>query len=376
MAEYYVDLKTQVSTVRGELTTYEWKPNIRPEVNGRDVTIRWGPFPFYNNVESLEATGFPTALSLTDTVIVLPDKFAFGAIANFVLTAVTKAGSRQSFSSSYHAGVLHEMPSVLPRVYNAKEDLYYGYLNIMYSTPSIIVMDANLNEIHREDTHMTLVASANGEYLVAVVDGSIYRLEPRTLQRTLIVSTGSTFMADLQVSNNGLVGCNVAGVFKVFDANSGTEIFSPAGSPSAVLSASGNYIGIRNSNQIYRYDGTSFVQSGTLPANSATFIFDLNDNILAMKNSSGSNYQLNVYDASTLAVIRTIAEESEYVERAVVDPGSGIITYGRSSSSIYNPADGKSVQVGPYLTFTFNGIVFAQTDLYGPFFSIHSSEFF
>lgn len=371
--EYYVSVQSVISTVTGQAKTYEWKPEMQSEVKNQQVTLRWRKFPYATNIDKFTMTthtGYPIDLPIGDTVITIPDKVEFGDFKTARLSVTPKSGANIAFESVFYVGKLHEPPVVIPRVYNAQAKLYYGYDWPSFGSVSVRVMDVDLNEVHREYSSLSIASSPNGQHLIGMLNGAFYKLDPSTLDRTLILDRGTPSVSDFSVADNGLLSFYEGGIFKVYEPTSGLVKFSAAAFQRGKLSTSGNSVMVSD-RKVYRYNAGAFTLTGTLPADVDPLAYDLNDKIIG---TTGT--QTNLYDDQTCTLIKSLNMGTGNVHSVVVDPVSGTYTYVlQGIYHIYQPAEDRYILSTSSLPVTLNDHTFG-VGFQGSVFSIQTEELF
>ncbi|MEJ7644917.1 MAG: hypothetical protein WKF87_10000 [Chryseolinea sp.] len=333
---YAVATNTTFTSVNGQFRYYEWKPNIRFQVSNFLATMRWGKFPFYNNIEKFRINSdsdFPKELMLEDTVITLANRLNFGYAQNFRLTAITKDGVEIPFTSEYFAGERINRLASFPREYNKLSKVYYGY-----EGASTVVMDINLNVIHYEYPMVFVHPSSSGEYVIGLYEGAFHKLDPLTLERTFLFQTGQLVVERTIVANNGLISFFLGGSTHLVINSTGIQIFSEPSGVAGELSPSGKYLISGYGRKVYRYDAGTFVLVGSLPTTVTVAGFDQNDNIICM----GTDNQSVLYKAEPISMIMPLNLGSGMPLSVSIDPVSFKVNFSRESAYyFYDPVQDK-----------------------------------
>ncbi|HEX6224572.1 MAG TPA: hypothetical protein VFZ52_09190, partial [Chryseolinea sp.] len=326
--KYAVHITTHLQTTFGTPTEFWWKPTFTTNVDEKgNATIRWHKTPFYLSTKKyiIEAE-FPIKFEspITDTVYLVPDPLRFAILNDFKVTMVSDNSNRsQTFLHQYYLGTRYELPTVRPLLYHAQEKLYYGRNGTL-----TVVMDENLNVIHQKEEKFLFQTSISSSYFVTLSDNNFYNVDPYTLEKTLLMETGHTYVGgNYVIAENGLIGFPCWKGFRVMDSHTGQEKFAaiPNNPPYYKLSTSGKYL-IGNNKAVYRYDGNAFAYEGTMPASfdpNYTFIFNSKDNIVGTHvDPASGRTQIIEYDITTRTAISTIETMKDSPENLSLDPVS------------------------------------------------------
>jgi hypothetical protein len=244
-------------------------------------------------------------------------------------------------------------------VYHAQEKLYYGRDGNL-----TVVMDENQKVIHQKVENFLFQTSFSSSYFVTMSANNFYNVDPYTLEKTLLLETGHTYVGgNYVIAENGLIGFPCWKGFRVMDTHTGQEKFAaiPNNPPYYKLSPSGKYL-ISNNKAVYRYDGNAFVYEGAMPASfnpNYPFIFNSKDNIVATYVAPASDRtQIITYDITTRTAISTIETIKYYPENLYLDPVSKKILI---DSFLLDEETQKITNLGGYNGLSIlNGKLFAE----------------
>lgn len=370
--EYTIIANTHMGRTWGNPLLYNWDPEITITIEEGFATARWKQTPFYNNTSKYILTGtglMYTEASLTDTVYAIPYPVSFGGASVFNVKLVSQSEwYSQTISKEYYIGDRYYWPVVIPRLYNSKEKLYYGleYMN----GGRTVVMDEDLNMEFAENGLYWSAISSNGEYFVSHINNDFYFTDPHTLVNTLALETGEEYVGDFVIADNGLIGFHCAAGYRVVDIMTGDVKFSLNGSLShaARLSPLGNVV-IDRQNNIYRYTGSTFDLTETIPLSySANMVFVDEDIILI----TDYNYQEEVtylveYNINTLTEISRTNMGAESIQSMQFDPVSKKILLDKSIwYYMYDPETKQTHMLTTNFMTFLNGNLFAA-DSYSVF---------
>ena len=363
---YTVDITTHLQATFGKLREYWWKPKFTTEVDNKgNATIRWRKPPFYNNIQKciIEPDGpIKIELPLTDTVYVVPQPLLFAYLHDFKLSLISAHPDRsQTFLHEYYFGTRYFLPAVIPMLYHSQEKLYYGR-----NSDRIVIMDENLGVMQEIPGYLHYQTSFNSTYFVSMRDNNFYNVDPHTLQETRILESGNTGVTDFVIADNGLIAFSCWEGFRVVDTQNGVEKFAAIPNSPAyyTLSPSGIYL-ITNNKTIYRYNGTSFISQGVMPAGfepEQRFTFAANDDIIGTFDPpAGGPTYIMAYDITTRTLKYSVEVAEEGVERLVLDPISKKILVDLwDSNYLFDPETQKLTFLGRNYTTLHNGKLFAQ----------------
>jgi hypothetical protein len=317
------------------------------------------PLYYAHSTGYLVSPGIGSTFStvLSDTSFAPPDRAYFGTVYNFDLTIQSDVTTRSAkFTKQYFVGAQKFFPSVVPFLYNAKENLYYGR-----NSNGPVVMDEELNVLTATYAPALLKISPNGEYFITIRNSGFYSTDPITLETSLLFEVPSVSGGNQVVANNGLIGFQTSSGYRVVDLNSGQEKYADNSTTYQNLSPTGDYL-IRF-RDVLHYDGTSFVLEGTLPADfGLSYVFREDNDLISTYGNQATG--LAEFDIET-RTMTTLGEVGTYTEPLQYDPVSGkILVLQGSWYRVFNPATGKTDLVSPWFSSMFNGRFFAQEGNY------------
>jgi len=313
---------------------YNWSPKFTVAINDDIATVKWSKPLFYLNTKkvTIVAPGIRFETAISDTTYISSEKLSFGPGYGIALKFYS---NREDQSTTYNKGIFigdrHEWQSELPQLYNSKADLYYGQ-DINRQT---IVMNNKLEVVHTAYANGQRFVSANGEYFITLLDNNFYLTDPLTLETTLTLATGDTYVQGVTVADNGLIGFYAYGIYKVVSLASGEVKFVDESyvSSYSVLSPSGNYL-IGKDQKTYHYNGTTFDYEGTLPNINKSlyyFKFGKNDNIFTVASylDGSGNTDLIEFDINSRTIANTLSSGSGPLQFQI-DPVTGKILFSHS----------------------------------------------
>lgn len=363
-ATYQVNIQNGNKTTQGIEFPFSWSPAFVVDIEGGYATLHWSQPLFYKSLKEMTLEDWLDPFdvhAVTDTTFHQPEKISFGAPYAITVTFVSDDQTRTvAFKKYYYVGTEYEPPTVMPRAYNSKENLYYGTL---YGGTGTTVMDADLTPLFNGNLTSRSI-SPNGEYFISLEGNSFYKTDPETLDESFLLATGYTSVNNFIAADNGLIGFNSKSGYRVMDLQTGEEKFAedPSITPVTRLSPSGNYI-VSYSRKLYHYDGSAFQYEGDLPATFNPinpFAFQGDENLIA---SDGS---LQIFNLSTLLLTSTPSDGTGYISSLTYDPVSKKVLFLQTTYKLFDPSDNEITAVAPFqvnIMRLLNGKLFSL-DLY------------
>jgi hypothetical protein len=302
---YNIELYTQIDGATGMPLTYEWQPKFSTNVGAdRRITLTWEKPLYYNNVKKIKAEFGPNVFEapVDELVYTVPQPLLFGPMYRYKLTYEPSIVEQQvMIEHGYEVGTTYYYPVEKPTLYNRKENLYYS--RMVLNGPGTTAFDTDFNIIN-SDREMFKAISENGEYFVTLKNGSFYTTHPTTfdLQLKHQIPIGTPLL-NFAPGNNGLMSYETGFNFTVIDLETGSVVYnSTGGQENARLAPSGTWF-INDARQVFRFNGTNFTLSGTLPAafSVSKFVYLDNDRMASVQDTD-----LVIYNGNDLSVVATV----------------------------------------------------------------------